>query len=251
MTPQRHWDTRAAANFAFGGAGSGLLVLSAFHASQAEVLLGLALVGAGLGAVWLEIGRKLRAMHVFFNPFTSWMSREAFCAVLLFGCGLAVLLGGAKLLVHATALLAAAFLYCQARILFAAKGIPAWRVPQIVPLVIFAGLAEGAALALLFGASPAFVAVLILARHWAWRRYAARAARPELAVPGKALALGGGAALVLAALAPLIPSAIPVVAPLAALAVLAPGWWLKHALVTRASYKQPFTLPHLPVRGAR
>ena len=39
-------------------------------------MLALALVAAGLGAVWLEIGRPLRAIHVFFNPCTSWMTRE-------------------------------------------------------------------------------------------------------------------------------------------------------------------------------
>jgi hypothetical protein len=43
----------------------------------------------------------------------------------------------------------------------------------------------------------------------------------------------------------------PGVAPLAALAALVPGWWLKFALVTRAALKQDFSLPHLPVRGTR
>ncbi|MFP5465862.1 MAG: hypothetical protein ACLGHR_14000, partial [Gammaproteobacteria bacterium] len=46
----------------------------------ALLLLGLALVGAGLVCVWLEIGRPLRALHVFVTPRTSWMSREAFTA---------------------------------------------------------------------------------------------------------------------------------------------------------------------------
>ena len=50
---------------------------------------GLALVGLGLFCVWLEIGRPLRALHVFFNPRTSWMTREAFVATLLFPAGLA------------------------------------------------------------------------------------------------------------------------------------------------------------------
>jgi phenylacetyl-CoA:acceptor oxidoreductase subunit 2 len=42
-----------------------------------------------------------------------------------------------------------------------------------------------------------------------------------------------------------------VVPPLAGLAALAAGGWLKFALVTRASFNQGFSLPHLPVRGAR
>ena len=34
-------------------------------------------------------------------------------------------------------------------------------------------------------------------------------------------------------------------------AALAAGAWLKFALVTRASFNQGFSLPHLPVRGGR
>ena len=247
MKPQQHWDSRAAANFVFGGAGSGLLALSPFTTNSYLMVLGFALVAAGLAAVWLEIGRKLRALHVFFNPFTSWMTREAFCAAMLFLSGAAFLLGGQKAFLYATAVLAAAFLYCQARILSAAKGIPAWRAPEVVPLVVSTGLAEGAGLALVFGASPLPLALFLVARVVAWKRYAAKVRRPELAAPGRALVLGGGVALLLAALALFV----PLLAPLAALAALAPGWWLKHALVTRASYKQEFTLPHLPVRGSR
>jgi len=39
--------------------------------------------------------------------------------------------------------------------------------------------------------------------------------------------------------------------PLAGVAALVTGGWLKLALVTRASINQGFALPHLPVRGAR
>jgi hypothetical protein len=76
---QRHWDARAAANFMLGGAGSGLMVAALFVAEPAvPVVLSLVLIASGLTAVWLETGRKLRALHVFFNPFTSWMTRESF-----------------------------------------------------------------------------------------------------------------------------------------------------------------------------
>ena len=34
-------------------------------------------------------------------------------------------------------------------------------------------------------------------------------------------------------------------------AAVASGWWLKFALVTRAAPAQGFTLPRVPVRGAR
>ena len=82
---QRHWDLRAATNFVAGGAGAGLIVVSVASGARGTpaaiaMLAGLALVGVGLFAVWLEIGRPLRALNVFRNPRTSWMSREAIAA---------------------------------------------------------------------------------------------------------------------------------------------------------------------------
>ena len=91
---QTSWDFRAAFNFRFGGAGAGLLLIVALSglggdAMRAELLLGMALMGAGLVSVWFEIGRPLRAMNVGFNPFTSWMTRESFAAGAVFVLGLA------------------------------------------------------------------------------------------------------------------------------------------------------------------
>jgi len=241
---QRHWDARAAANFTFGGAGSGLLVCSVLPQEPYAVALGLTLMAAGLGAVWLEIGRKLRAANVFFNPFTSWMSRESLAAVAVFACGLSFLVFREAVLLYGAALAAAAFLWCQARMLHAAKGIPAWRAPQTVPLIVATGLAEGTGLALLFSTDTAVLAAFALAvaaRFLAWRRYRAAVASEALEAPGKALVwIGTVAAL-----------ALFLLTPLAGLAALATGWWLKLALVTRASLNQGFSLPHLPVRGAR
>ena len=250
---QRHWDARAAANFICGGAGSGLLVATAFVPSTRPiaVLLALALIAAGLGAVWLEIGRKLRALHVFFNPFTSWMTRESFAALLVFALGGSFLLLHEMVFLYGGAIAAAAFLYCQARILQAAKGIPAWREPRIVALIVWTGLAEGAGLALLFsiaGAQSAILAGTLAARALAWWRYRRAVDTPALAPAGRLL-LWVGTALPLALLA--LGDAFAWAAPLAGLAALAAGAWLKLALVTRASLKQDFSLPHLPVRGTR
>ena len=226
---QRHWDARAAANFILGGAGSGLLVFSPLLEGSLPVLAALALVAAGLAAVWLEIGRKLRAVNVFFNPFTSWMTRESFAALLLFALGI-----GYPPLAAPVALV---FLYCQARILHASKGIPAWRAPEVVPLIVFTGLAEGAGLALWFSTSDVLLglfAAALIARLVAWLRH-------PLA-PHKSLAWWStAAALALALPAPALAGAV----------ALAAGAWLKFALVTRASFNQGYSLPHLPVRGAR
>jgi phenylacetyl-CoA:acceptor oxidoreductase subunit 2 len=169
MTPvQKHWDVRAALNFMLGGSGAGLMIWTALAqaSSPYPVVLSLALVGTGLLAVWLEIGRKLRALNVLFNPFTSWMTRESFAALLLFALGLGSLLEPGLLV--GAAIAAALFLYCQARILHGAKGIPAWRAPMVVPLIVVSGLAEGAALLLLLGGN--FLGLPVLAAGW-WIKF--------------------------------------------------------------------------------
>jgi phenylacetyl-CoA:acceptor oxidoreductase subunit 2 len=240
---QRHWDARAAANFMLGGAGAGLMMATLLVPdSYFLVILSLVLVASGLTAVWLEIGRKLRAAHVFFNPFTSWMTRESFAALLVFALGIGAIFAPSALPFAAAAALG--FLYCQARILRASKGIPAWRAPEVVPLIVFTGLAEGAGLAMFFSVEDflvAFFALAVIARFVAWRRYRA-------AVPSKALEPAGKALVWIGTVTAL---ALVWVPPLAGLAVLAAGGWLKFALVTRASFNQGFALPHLPVRGAR
>jgi phenylacetyl-CoA:acceptor oxidoreductase subunit 2 len=228
-----------------GGAGSGLMVALGMVGAESPipVMLSLALIAVGLGAVWLEIGRKLRALHVLFNPFTSWMTREAFVAVLLFPLGLGSIFVPAAL--PGAAIAALAFLYCQARILRAAKGIPAWRAPEVVPLVVATGLAEGAGLALFFNQETVLIALFAIAvgfRAFAgWRyRIAVTAAVPALS--GVAVAI-----LVLVAAGLYVQEALL----LAGIAAVASGWWLKFSLVTRAATAQGFTLPRVPVRGAR
>ncbi len=165
---QKHWDARAALNFMLGGSGAGLMIWAVLMQSSSPwpVAAALALVATGLFAVWLEIGRKLRALHVFFNPFTSWMTRESFAALLLFAFGLGSYLN-ASLQVGA-ALAAAAFLYSQARILRAAKGIPAWRSPLVVPLIVLSGLAEGGALFLLVQGNA--IGIPVVAAGW-WVKF--------------------------------------------------------------------------------
>lgn len=271
---QTQWDLRAAANFACGGAGGGLIVFAAAsgaHGLALALLLlgGVALVGTGLLCVWLEIGRPLRALHVLFNPRTSWMTREALVAMLLVPVALAAA-AGLPGLTWAAAALALAFIYCQSRILRAAKGIPTWREPWLVPLVVLTGLVEGGGLWLLArpaqaGGQPlvlGLVGVLVLARAVAWRVYRKRLA--SCAAPRALAALDAagrwlpyaGAALPLALLALVASGALGTVpaAPwlvVAGLAALAPGVAFKVALVTRAGFNQGFALAHLPVRGVR
>ncbi|MBI2317159.1 MAG: dimethyl sulfoxide reductase anchor subunit [Betaproteobacteria bacterium] len=186
---QRNWDARAAGNFSFGGAGAGALILAALeHALGGPYRLpaaaGLALIATGLCCVWLEIGRPLRAANVLRQPQLSWMSRESLAAPLLFATGIAALWFGGGALAWVTALLAAVFLYCQARMLRAAKGIPAWRNPLIVPLIASSGLCEGLGLWLALAADCRRPGAAL---DGGTARRARTGARPGLArLPGKA-----------------------------------------------------------------
>jgi phenylacetyl-CoA:acceptor oxidoreductase subunit 2 len=251
---QRHWDARAAANFVLGGTGSGLLIAGALFPIPNDLLLeiALALIATGLGAVWLEIGRKLRAAHVFFNPVTSWMTRESFAAALVFVLGVSFLLFHREYLFYGAGIAAVGFLGCQAMILRAAKGIPAWRAPQGIPLLVATGLAEGLGAALFFSSGTGMLLLFsaaVAARALAWMRYRAAVKSPALERAGAALVwLGSTAPLLLLVAFPRSPEWA---APLAGIAALGAGWWLKFVLVTRASINQGFSLPHLPVRGTR
>jgi phenylacetyl-CoA:acceptor oxidoreductase 26-kDa subunit len=270
---QLHWDARAAANFICGGTGSGLVVLAAIvplapRLNQAALLLGLVLVAAGLASVWLEIGRKLRAVHVFFNPFTSWMTRESFAALALFAAGAPAVWTAAPPLAALAALCALGFVYCQGRILRASKGIPAWREPTVTWLVFWTAIAEGAGLFLVFatlaGASmPALaagtLALAVVARGIAWSVYRGRVG-PTLAPKARAALESAGKQLYqLGAIAPLalllaggaIDAFAPETAALAGAAAIATGWRFKFVLLVRASFNQGFALPRVPVRGGK
>jgi len=268
---QTQWDWRAAGNFMGGGAGSGLVMITALSGVQgvgAAVLLlaGLALIGLGLACVWAELGRPLRAMNVFANPRTSWMTREAIAATLLMPVGFAAAYctwTGTLNIVWLAALLALAFIYCQSRMLQGARGIVAWREPMSVQLLLATSLAEGAGLFLLarpwHGSSLAALlfTVLVLARAGLWLLYRQRLAgrlapraKTALGRAGRVLLIGGTLlplALVVASYAVAGPALVVLAGLLAALA----GSYMKLVLVTRAGYNQGFVLEQVPVRGAR
>jgi len=269
---QRHWDTRAALNFILGGTGAGLLFATALAAGagadwKSLFAGGLGLIAAGLGAVWLETGRKLRAANVFINLRTSWMARESLVALVVFALGSAALAAGETALAVAAALAGLVFVYCQGRILQASKGIPAWREPAVVPFLVASALAEGAGLfvlaAVASGGGGGVIAPLLglaaIARELTWQRYAAAIARGAPVAASGALGPAGRMLTQLGAVAPLAllaaslvaPQTAPVALPLAGGLALAAGWRLKLVLITRAAYNQGFALPQQPVRGAR
>ena len=272
---QGNWDLRAAGNFVFGGAGTGMLVFAAIGhafggAYVVTILAGLAFVGAGLLCVWAEIGRPLRALNVYLHPQTSWMTREAMVAPFLFAGGLVAAWTGAGILIWVTAALALVYLNCQAQMIRASRGIPAWRSPRIVPLVMLSGLCEGASLAILVAAVSvdhaylkwldAILLALVLLRGLAW--YAYRSRLQHDGAPTKTLAalsgielpfaiLGNWAPLVLLFIALASSSTMVIfwLGVFSAIAALGSGWLFKVVLITRAAYNQGFALPRIPVRG--
>jgi phenylacetyl-CoA:acceptor oxidoreductase subunit 2 len=269
---QTYWDWRAVGNFVGGGAGGSLLFFTAWVAQSGApfvglALIGLALVALGLGCVWLEIGRPWRALNVFRHA-SSWMTREAVVGSILFAASLPILLAGSAALFWISGVLGLAFVYCQARLLTADKGIPAWRHPRCVPMILGTGLCEGAAalavlspwLAPAAGWLPPLLTGLIVARVLIWREYldGLRGA----GIPGGALdilqsfdrpfVIAGHAVPIALLLLGWLDAAAAWRQPLAALAGVfawAAGAALKYTLVRRAAYHQGFALPHLPVRG--
>ncbi len=269
---QRNWDWRAAANFIAGGAGGGLLLFVAIaglaqDVARAAILLGLGLIGAGLTCVWFEIGRPWRALNVYRHFATSWMTREAVAALVLFAAGGLALLTVRPLFVVLTGVLGLTFLYSQARILAANKGIPAWRHPRSVSLMVATGLAEGGgflACVLSIASSNADVRLLggllalIVIRAFFWKIYLGgltadgapdgalkvlRGIDPKFVLVGHILPL-----LAIVAVLAGMPGRAGLVF-VAGIMVVGGGWFMKYALVRRAAFTQGLALLHLPVRG--
>jgi phenylacetyl-CoA:acceptor oxidoreductase 26-kDa subunit len=266
---QSAWDWRAAGNFIGGGSGSGMLLIAAPLAGPAYpalTLLGMGLVCAGLLCVWAEIGRPWRALNVFRHARTSWMTREALLAPFVFAAGCGAVAFGAWPFPWITAALALAYLYCQARMLNAGRGIPAWRHAQVVPLILITGCTEGAGWCVLTlvllqpsampGWLPWLLAAVLIARLLLFASY--RRALVRTGAPRKALAVLKDferplialdvAAAILVIGGAQMPAAGWLMAIAGLLAVLA-GWALKLTIVVRAAFNQGFALPQLPDRG--
>lgn len=271
---QQHWDWKAAANFICGGLGSGLFIATAVASLRYGGLepigwTSLVIVAAGLSLLLLKIGRPLRALNVLRQPRWSWMSREAWIAGGFFPLAMYGLWASSSPFILGAAVLALCFLVSQAMILYAAKGIPAWRNARIVPLIVSTGLGEGSGLFLItaalssvvtptLGIAAAMTAVLATLRGLLWRSYLSALQREG--APSQTLAilsnfspwlLIGGLALplLLIAIGYLAPQAAAALDAVAGLCVAAAGVALKFILVTRAAFNQGFALARTPTRG--
>lgn len=268
---QKNWDARAACNFIGGGTGAGLLMVAAVYAllgrpAHAPIIAGIVSVSFGLFMVFLEIGRPWRSLNLFFHPQTSWMTREGIVAIPMFLCAAVAFLFPGQAYAQGAAvlmgLLGAAYLYCQMRMLHAARGIPAWRHPGLQPYLLLTGPAEGLGIALclpgLMGEQGIWMVlgVLLLLRLFAWKRYAdglrrdgaPAASCAEIDRFGPTIRYGHALALALLAVAWL--SGVVMLAALAGLLAAALGWLTKLVIVTRAAHTQGFSIPRTPVRGS-
>jgi len=229
------------------------------------IFVALTLVGLGLFCVWLEIGRPWRFLNVFRHAARSWMTREAMVAIVFFATGgLAWLLSSWPLGVLA-AIAGLAFLYCQGRILKAAKGIPVWRQAEIVPLILITGMTEGAGLfsslfvlwvpqnTVVFALSALLMTLLAL-RSLAWWDY--RRALGSTGAPTRAFdALDAGLInftfpgqlmiMMIAATGFIYPPALIG----AGLMAMLTGWGFKFTLITKAAFNQGYAINHMPARG--
>ncbi len=269
---QKVWDIRAALNFIMGGMTSGTMIVAYLYyllggideRTLVNLYLGAAVgMGLGLFSVFLKIGRKLRFMFAFLRPHSSWMTREMYVVVLLYPLLLAeVFFPGAGL--HGlVAVLAATFLYCQAKILHMSKGIPTWRAPLIPTMIIATGLLEGtgllvAAAGLVDGqlalGRPLLLTGLLLAGLNAvlWRRYCASArqvgigplSRADLAVLTPRLhMLGHGLPALVFAAALAFPGMPGWDVALGGIAAALGGAMWKHWVINRACHVQGYAPP--------
>jgi phenylacetyl-CoA:acceptor oxidoreductase subunit 2 len=192
------------------------------------------------------------------------MTREAWVAILLFPCAAAAIWLNSSIGMMAAAVLALGYLFSQAMILRECRGIPAWRMPQIVPLIVITGLAEGAGIYLAAMASApsaktvAMIALVLTAlRAWSWMAYLqglrstgapAQAIAVLEAFKPWLLVLGIVLPVVLIVSGWMVPH--PFLFAAAGVCIAGAGAALKFILVTRAGYNQGFALAHIPARGA-
>ena len=275
---QTFWDARAAMNFTLGGLSGGMMAVAGLAAVFGMVgaaalveayVVAAALMALGLFFVFLEIGRKLRFLYVLLRPQSSWMTRETYAVGVLYPALAADFLWPHPVLHALVALAGAAFLYCQARILFAGKGVPAWRAPLLPWLIAVSGLLEGAGLLAFLmkamgtgavsGVAWAIVA-LSVAAGILWHRYRKTAAaagigplaRAELDAVAPVVAIFGHAAPALLCLL-----GLAIAGPMSAWAIglggilaIAGGALWKFTVIVRACHQQGFAIPMMPTRGS-
>ena len=276
---QTLWDWRAAMNWIFGGIAAGFAVM-AYLASLAGAVysdmvpslhfVAGGIMAVGLFCVFLKIGRKFRFWRAVSRPQTSWMTRELYAVAVFYPAVLANLLWPSAVLSLLSGALALVFLWCQAKILHRARGIPAWRVPLMPWMLAATGLLEGTGLLALLLAwfkglgqpgilVPVTGLALVAINAALWIAYRATAkeegivplARRVVADNSLTLHLVGHALPALMFLVALVnPALAHVYLGIGGVGAIVGGAFWKFTIIVRAGYQQGFALPAVPQRGS-
>lgn len=152
-------------------------------------VLGLAIASIGLGASALHLGRAERAWRAFSQWRSSWLSREAVGAVLIYPVAILFVMGlrrdphgvAPRLLGAAVAVMALGTVFCTAMIYASLKPIRQWHNPHTAPDYVIYAVFSGALLfallhAALAGVSagifvivPLTAAIALTAKRAYWR----------------------------------------------------------------------------------
>lgn len=260
---QQNWKGPAVANFCLGGCGSAMLAWFALLQPEGGQWLfwaGLGMMSSGLVAVAFELGRPLRGLRSLRHLGSSWMTREVWAAIMTIVFCLLVLANNQWAL-KVAGLSALIFLFCQAMILRAAQGVPAWRLNAVVGVIIVTGLGEGGALIFWglgyldqpnFFITLTFVGLIVI-RLLVFVYYGMLATESRLpANAAERLSAIRLPILIWGHLFPAILVFVPIwwIQPLAFLLFIGVGWWSKYFLIRRIAFTQGFAIHKMPVRGA-
>ena len=157
---QRVWHWPAVANFFLGGMAGGLYLIQSVLTHFVDMakgnslfvkftLVASALILLGLLLVGLEAGRPSRGLHVFRELRRSWMSREAWAAVVFVPAAILNCIIPNPVVLSLAICAAFFFMVSQGLIVYSARGVTAWNVPIIPLFFISSGLATGSGLFLL------------------------------------------------------------------------------------------------------
>nr|BAL57045.1 phenylacetyl-CoA:acceptor oxidoreductase [uncultured crenarchaeote] len=159
MARQSVWGWPAWANFFLGGAGASLYIMGRIAAADTAAVRGLdvlalLLVLCGLVAVYIEAGKRMRAIYAFRGAWTrmghrSWMSREAIAATVFILAGAMDLVADNTVFDIVALTAAAVYLVSQSLIPSSARLIPAWSNNAMPVLMLVTSLMAGTGLALI------------------------------------------------------------------------------------------------------
>lgn len=131
------------------------------HFEAGTIALGMLLVTAGLCSSLAHLGQPQRAWRALSQWRSSWLSREGLLALLGYLPVLALLLAwqvapgelALILLRSALLLLCTATVFATAMIYASLRPVPAWRLPQVVPVYLLFSLLSGGVLMLFLQAT--------------------------------------------------------------------------------------------------